>query len=96
MGAFAHLHTYLAGAIEEQGVESIAREPERRTPRLGGTEIGEESTPTRCVDEHGLHAVRAQSLEVMREPEFTEQPGPGRIDVLRAGFVTREACLVEE
>jgi hypothetical protein len=59
MGAFAHFHTHLAGAIEEQGVESIAREPDCRTPRLGGPEIGEESTPARCVDEHGLHAVRA-------------------------------------
>jgi hypothetical protein len=96
MGAFAHLHTHLTGAIEEQGVESVAREPDRRTPRLGGSEIGEESTPTRCVDEHRLHAVRSQSLEVISEPELTEQPRPGRIDVLRAGFVTWEACLVEE
>ena len=96
MGAFAYLHARLAGTIEEQGVEPVAGEPDRRTPRLGGPEIGEESTPTWCVDEHGLHAVRAQSLEVICEPELAEQPSPGRIDVLRAGFVTREACLVEE
>ena len=96
MGAFAHLHTCLAGAIEEQGVESVAGEPNRCTPGSGGSEIGKESTPARCVDEHGLHAVRAESLQVICEPELAEQLSPGRIDVLRAGFVTREACLVEE
>src|SRR5215211_5412081 len=68
MGAFAHLHTHLAGVIKEQGVESVAREPDRRTPGLGGPEISEESTPARRVDEHGLHAMRAECLEVIREP----------------------------
>jgi hypothetical protein len=96
MGALAHLHARPTGAIEEQRVEPVARESDRRTPRLGGPEIGEEATPTRCVDEHGLHAVRAQSPEVICEPEIAQQPSPGWIDVLRAGFVTREACLVEE
>src|SRR5919112_1069941 len=78
MGAFAHLYTHLTGAIEEQGVESVAREPDRRTPRLGGPEIGEESTSARCVDEHALHAVRTQSLKVICKPELAEQPRPGR------------------
>ncbi len=96
MGAFAHLHARLAGTIEEQGVESVAGEPDRRTPRLGDPEIGEKTAPARRVDEHGLHAVRAQSLEVACEPQLGEQPRPGRVDVLRAGFVTREACFVEE
>jgi hypothetical protein len=68
MGAFTHLHTCLAGAIEEQGVEPVAREPDRRTPRFGGPKIGEESTPARCVDEHGLHTVSTQSVEVIGEP----------------------------
>jgi hypothetical protein len=96
MGALAHLHACPTGAIEEQRVEPVAREPERRTPRIGGSEIGEESTPARCMDEHRLHTMRAQNLEISRESQFTEQPRPGRIDVLRAGFVTWEACLVEE
>ena len=96
MGALAHLHACLTGAIEEQRVEPVAREPDRRTPRLGDPEIGEKTAPARCMDEHGLHAMRAQSLEIACEPQLAEQPRPGRIDVLRAGFVTWEACLVEE
>ena len=96
MGAFAHLHARVTGAIEEQRVEPVAGEPDRRTPRFGGPEIGEETMPTRRMDEHGLHAVRAQSLEVARESQLGEQPRPCRVDVLRAGLVTREARLVEE
>jgi hypothetical protein len=48
------------------------------------------------MDEHRLHTMPAQSLEIARESQLAEQPRPGWIDVLRAGFVTREACLVEE
>jgi hypothetical protein len=96
MGAFAHLHACPTGAIEEQRVEPVAREPERRTPRIGGSEISEESTPARGMEEQRLHTMRAQNLEISRESQLAEQPRPGRIDVLRAGFVTREACLVEK
>jgi hypothetical protein len=53
-------------------------------------------TPARCMDEHRLHAMRAQSLEITRESQLAQQPCPGRIDVFRAGFVTWEACLFEE
>jgi hypothetical protein len=67
MGPFPHLHARVAGTIEEQRVESGAGEPNSGTPRLGDPEIGEKTTPTWCVDEHGLHAVGAQSLEIVRE-----------------------------
>ncbi len=96
MEPFVHLDTYLAGMIEEQGIETGTGEPKRCTPRRGNPEISEKTMTAWRVDEHGLHAVGAQSLEIIREPELAEQPSSGRIDVLRAGFVTREACLVEE
>jgi hypothetical protein len=96
MGAFAHLHTCLAGTIEEQGIEPVAGEPDGRTPRLGDPKIGQKSAPARCVDEHGFHPVRAQGLEIAFETQLSEQPRPCRVDVLRAGFVTREARFVHE
>ena len=92
----SHLHARLAGTIEEEGVESVARQPDRRIPRFGDREIGEKTAPTWCVDEHGLHAVRAHGLEVACETQLAEQPRPGRVDVLRTGFVTWEACFVQE
>jgi hypothetical protein len=96
MNAFAHLHAHLPRAIEEQGVESEAGEPNSGTPWLGDPEIGEKTVPTRRVDEHGLHAVCAQSLELARESQLGEQPCPCRVDVLRARLVTREARFVEK
>jgi hypothetical protein len=66
------------------------------TPRSGDPKIGEKTAPARRVDEHGLHAVRTQGLQVAGETQLAEQPRPGRIDVFRARFVTREARLVEE
>src|SRR5215218_4641386 len=68
--AFAHLHARLPCAIEEQGVEAKAGEPNRGAPWLGDPEISQETMPTRRVDEHGLHVVRAQSLEVVCESQL--------------------------
>src|SRR5215211_7187180 len=67
MNAFAHLHARLPCAIEEQGVEPKAGEPNRGAPRLGDPEISQKTMPTRRMNEHGLHVVRAQSLEVICE-----------------------------
>ena len=96
MGAFVHLHARLAGTIEEQRVEPGAGEPNGGTPRLGDPEIGKKTMPAWRMDEHGLHAVRAQSLQVARESQLGEQPRPCRVDVFGAGFVARETRLVEE
>ena len=96
MGAFAHLHACLAGTIEEQGVEPGAGEPNRRSARRGNAEIREETMPAWRVDEHGLHAVRPQSLEVVCESQLGEQSRSCRVDVLGAGLVAREARFVEE
>src|SRR5215210_4138767 len=48
------------------------------------------------MDEHGLHAVRAQRSKVALETELGQKPRPRWVDVLGAGFVSGEACLVEE
>ena len=48
------------------------------------------------MDQHRLHAVGAEGVEVARQPEVGQQARPGRVDVLGAGLVAGEARLVEE
>ena len=96
MDPFVHLDTCLAGMIEEQGIETGTGEPKRSTPRLSDPKISEKTMSAWRVDEHCLHAVRAQSLEVAGKSQLGEQSRSCRVDVLGARLVAWKARFIEE
>jgi hypothetical protein len=95
MSAFSHLDACLASAVQQQGIEPVAREAERALPWSSGFEVDQKALTIRRVDGHECHSVRPQGPQLSAESKVTENPGSGRIDVLGAWFVAGKPCLVE-